>query len=144
MLARLTIRPQPRSRMPGTTARHMWNVPVTLTANVVAHSSSLTSQSGLFGPTMPAELTRMSTRPIRARAAATAPASVTSATTSASSDRSRVTTVIASWASRSALARPMPLAPPVMTATRSMVSLPWRQARSVDGWPGFLMASTVS
>ena len=58
--------------------------------------------------------------PIPARASLTAAASVTSATTSASADRSRVTTVIPSWASRSALARPMPLAPPVITAVRAM------------------------
>ena len=73
---------------------------------------------------MPAELTRMSTGPIASMAAPTAAGSVTSATTSASPDTSRVTTVIPSWPSRFALARPMPLAPPVMTAVRDMVFLP--------------------
>jgi len=64
MLATLTMRPQPRSIMPGAKARHRWKLPVTLTDIVAAHSASSTSHSGLFGPTIPAQLTRMSIGPM--------------------------------------------------------------------------------
>src|ERR1035438_10435338 len=72
MLAKLTILPQPFSRIPPTKARQRLKVPVTFTAKVAAHSSGVISHSGLFGPTIPALLIRMSTGPMRSAAAATA------------------------------------------------------------------------
>src|SRR6185436_18003037 len=118
MLAMLTMRPQPRSRMPGTNAWHVLKVPCTLTAKVCIQPSSGTSHSGTLGPTTPAEFTRMSTGPIRSAAARTAAASETSTRTSAPSARSSVTTVTPSAASRAAVAAPIPLRPPVTTAVR--------------------------
>ena len=69
MLAMLTMRPHPRSIMPGTTARVTLKMPCTFTSNVRAHSSGATSHIGSFGPTIPALLIRMSTRPTAATAA---------------------------------------------------------------------------
>ena len=63
MLARLTTRPQPRSRMPGTKIRMVLTVPRTLTSKTRCHSCAVVSSSGLFAPTMPAELTSTSTGP---------------------------------------------------------------------------------
>ena len=127
MLAKFTMRPQPLSRIPPTKARHRLNVPVTLTAKVAAHSSAVVSHSGLFGPTIPALLTRMSTGPMRSAAAATAAGSLTSVMMSAPGAMSSVMTSIASRVRRSAQARPSPLAPPVITAVRVIsASLPAR------------------
>jgi hypothetical protein len=63
MLARFTTRPQPRSRMPGTKIRIVFTVPSTLMSRTRRHSSAVVSSSGLFAPTMPAELTSTSTAP---------------------------------------------------------------------------------
>ena len=70
----LTTRPQPRSSIPGTTARAMKNGPFTLVAITISHVSALVSQK-LVGSVMkrsetkriprPALLTRMSTGPRR-------------------------------------------------------------------------------
>src|SRR4051794_38019628 len=119
MLAMLTIRPQPRSRMPGTNARQVWKMPLTLTAKACSHRSTGPSHSGTFGPTMPAELTRMSTGPACAAAASTAAASVTSTRRSAPPVTSSVMTRTPSSASRAAVAAPSPLMPPVTTAVRA-------------------------
>ena len=64
MLARFTTRPQPRSRMPGTKTRMVFTVPSTLMSRTRRHSCAVVSSSGLFAPTMPAELTSTSTGPI--------------------------------------------------------------------------------
>src|SRR5579859_5495012 len=120
MLARLTTRPQPRSRMPGTKTRMVLTVPRTLTSRTRCHSGVVVSSSGLFAPTMPAELTSTSTGPRRAATARSAASSVTSAVTSAGPDRSRVMTVRPSARSRAALAAPRPLAPPVTSAVRGI------------------------
>ena len=124
MLARLTTRPQPRSRMPGTKTRMVFTVPRTLTSRTRCHSCVVVSSSGLFAPTMPAELTRTSTGPIRSATSRSAASSVTSAmmstVTSAGPDRSRVVTVRPSARSRAALAAPSPLAPPVTRAVRGI------------------------
>src|SRR6187200_478635 len=122
--ARLTIRPQPRSTMPGTTARHRWKVPSTLTSKVRRHSSSDSSQSGRFGPTTPALLTRTSTVPTAATARSTCSVSATSTRWSAPSARSRVTTRRPSARSRSTQAAPRPLIPPVTTAVRTTTEPP--------------------
>ena len=135
MLEKLTIRPHPRSRMPGTTARHRWKVPRTLTANVRSQSAVETSHSGWFGPMTPAELTRMSILPNPATAEATASSSATSTTTSAPAARSSVTTSVPSARNRSAVARPRPLIPPVTSARRVMSVLRFAPARERRG-PG--------
>ena len=64
ILARFTTRPQPRSRMPGTKIRIVFTVPSTLMSRTRRHSCAVVSSSGLFAPTMPAELTSTSTGPI--------------------------------------------------------------------------------
>src|SRR5690349_21043541 len=120
MLARLTTRPQPRSHMPGTKTRMAFTIPSTLTSRTRCHSCVVVSSSGLFAPTMPAELTRTSTGPIRPATSRRAASSVTSAVMSAGPDRSRVVTVRPSARSRAALAAPSPLAPPVTRAVRGI------------------------
>src|SRR5690349_8821344 len=120
MLARLTTRPQPRSHMPGTKTRMAFTIPSTLTSRTRCHSCVVVSSSGLFAPTMPAELTRTSTGPIRPATSRSAASSVTSAVMSAGPDRSRVVTVRPSARSRAALAAPSPLAPPVTRAVRGI------------------------
>src|SRR5690242_11675065 len=120
MLARLTTRPQPRSRMPGTKTRMAFTMPRTLTSRTRCHSCVVVSSSGLFAPTMPAELTRTSTGPIRPATSRSAASSVTSAVMSAGPDRSRVVTMRPSPRSRAALAAPSPLAPPVTRAVRGI------------------------
>jgi hypothetical protein len=118
MLAMFTILPHPRSTICGTNARQVLNVPVTLTAKVLAHSASSTSTSGLLGPTMPALLTRMSIGPTSATTEAIADESDTSTVMSAPSAMSSVNTRMPSVTRRCAAARPSPLAPPVMSAVR--------------------------
>ncbi len=49
--------------MPGTNAWQVLKVPRTFTAKVRSQPSSGISHSGAFGPTTPAELTRMPTGP---------------------------------------------------------------------------------
>ena len=50
MLAMFTIRPHPRSTIPGTNARQVLKVPVTLTAKVVDHSRVVDLDEWLVGP----------------------------------------------------------------------------------------------
>src|SRR3954471_2188993 len=106
--------------MPGTKTRMAFTMPRTLTSRTRCHSCVVVSSSGLFAPTMPAELTSTSTGPIRSATARSAASSVTSAVTSAGPDRSRVVTVRPSARSRAALAAPSPLAPPVTRAVRGI------------------------
>ena len=122
MLARFTTRPQPRSRMPGTKVRIVFTVPSTLMSRTRRHSCAVVSSSGLFAPTMPAELTSTSTEPIWSATWRSAASSVTSAVTSAGPLTSRVITVRPSARSRAALAAPSPLAPPVTRAVRGMTA----------------------
>jgi hypothetical protein len=63
MLAMLTIRPQPLSRIPGMTARHRLNTPFTLTEKVRCHSASVLYQNGLFGPNNPGAIDEDVDRP---------------------------------------------------------------------------------
>ena len=106
------------------------------------HSSRGYSQDGTVGPAMPALLTMTSTAPWRstadAKTLATASASVTSTVAvltsprpasaravSASSvaSRSQSATAAPEPSSRSAMARPIPCAPPVTTAFRPFKSM---------------------
>ena len=54
----LTIRPQPASIMPGTTAWQHWNVPVRFTSRTRFHDSRLILRNG-ENPSSPALLTRI-------------------------------------------------------------------------------------
>src|SRR5580692_1376132 len=118
----LTIRPQRRCRIPGTTARVHRNVLVRLASTIACQSSSVTSSSGrpAWPQTPPALLTRMSTAAIAAKNSATSAGLVRSAT----SLSTRWTTA-PSPASASAIAAPMPCAVPVTTAV-----LPARPGRA--------------
>src|SRR3954447_9757184 len=122
MLAKLTTRPQPRSRIPGTNARIALTVPSTLTSRTRRQSSGEVSSSGWPGPTMPAELTSTSIGPISSAMPRSASWSVTSAETSAPC-RSSVVTVSPSARSRSAVAAPSPRPPPVTSAVLVVVPL---------------------
>ena len=59
--ARLMTSPLPRLTMEGRKARHIRNVPRTLTSNTSSHSSGVMSVSGATGPAIPALLTRIDT-----------------------------------------------------------------------------------
>src|SRR5215210_4757747 len=107
MLAKFTTRPQPRSTMPGTHARIMFTVPITLTSSTRRHSATVVSSSGSLGPTIPAELTSTSTGPISLATCCTASSSV---------------------------AAPSPLPPPVTSAVLLVVmSLPQNLSVGVAG-----------
>ena len=135
----LTMAP-PCSSMAGRTARHMRNVPVRLTAMISSHRLSDSSVVWEKEP-IPAMLQRLVMMPsssvLRATDVATACSSVTShcraralpplsaassfifsATAATASSMSRQATAAPSAARRRAVARPMPDAAPVTTATR--------------------------
>ena len=136
MDAVLTTWPTPCSIMSGTNVEMPWMTPHWLAPRIQRQSSSLKSQIGPPSPT-PALLWTRCTAPKRSsawsRKARTEAPSDTSVTTpmasapraasspSASfrgpSSMSAMTIFIPSVAARSATARPMPLAPPVITAT---------------------------
>ncbi len=69
--ARLTIRPYPRSTIPGITARLQKKTPSALIASTRFHSSSVTSTVCSERPGTPAQQTRTSTGPAAATAAFT-------------------------------------------------------------------------
>jgi hypothetical protein len=138
------IRPPPRSRMGPTTALAARKLPITLTSSTLRQSSASRSSNGprVRPAKMPALLTRISTPPNECPVALTASASsgseVTSATTPSASppsfstsatvapgsDRSATTTLAPAAASPTQIARPMPMAPPVTSATEPASSRP--------------------
>src|SRR6476620_6004790 len=107
----LTIRPKPRSYMCGSAARASRNGASSITARI---SRNISGGNSCTGATCcrPAQLTKISAWPATAAAA---PAL-----------RSATTTAAPSAASRTAQASPMPLAPPVTTATRPARFSPMR------------------
>src|SRR5260221_2375176 len=128
--------------MAGTIARQHKNGPVRLTSSTWRQSAGARSQLLALPPVMPALLTRMSILPKRARVADTAasmlPSSVTSTPvpftvstaptsaiviTKAAASRSHSATFAPEARRRSAIARPMPRAAPVTTATRPARSI---------------------
>ena len=132
MLTMALVESSPRAAAPfSSSGRADWltrNGPVEFTAKTWSHSATLTS-SKLLPLTIPALLTRVSSRPnfasISAMPLRTEASSATSITTgtisgcwpirrsSAASSRSRATTVAPSLRSFSAMARPFPDAAPV-------------------------------
>ena len=127
---RLTIEPPPLSFIARTASRQPRNVPSTLTALTLRQSASV-AVSMLPRTPMPALLTRMSRRPNAAITASTTARQRASSVTSWASTRSAsgpsptsaaslrsVATTFAPWPWNSAaVARPMPEAAPVMSAT---------------------------
>src|ERR1700678_1024814 len=120
----LTIRPQPRSFIAGTTARVHRNMVVRFASTTLRQASTGTSSSGrpTCPTTPPAVLTRMSTGPTAVKTSLTADGSVRSAAVSADPSRavgclSTRCTLAPSAARASAIAAPIPWAPPVTTAT---------------------------
>lgn len=118
----LTIRPHPASIMSGSTAWVQWKTPFRLTLMIRCQASKLRSVKRL-NPSTPAALTRMVIGPRSSLTAASASSTCVRSVTSAfcpnsESDglRSRAATRYPSARSRSAMARPMPEAPPVTTA----------------------------
>src|SRR5215475_10300312 len=123
--------------MCGTTARQQLNVPLRLTSSTSSQASGGYSQVRTLGPAIPALLTRMSTlsnaASVASRARSTASSTVTStakasirprafSSTAALSEslasRSQMAIAAPESRNRSAMARPIPCAPPVTTATR--------------------------
>ena len=114
----LIIRPQPASRMAGTTARAQKKAPVMLTSIALFHSSTGSSQNGamVMREKTAALLIRMSIRPNAESAApAIAPAAASSAT-SVSMPSARPPPVSISASTAAALA-------PFMSATTGIA--PW-------------------
>src|SRR5262245_43066872 len=131
-----TMLPPPRSRMAGTTVLVSTNAPTRLIRSTSAKSAALISVSGARSLTA-AELISASTPPSSARvvstrrcasasiptspatASALPPTFVIASTTSASGSgrRPKTTTRAPSAANSSAVARPMPVPPPVTMAT---------------------------
>jgi hypothetical protein len=127
-----TSRPQPRSYMPGSTARESRNGASTMSRCMKRHVSGGNSCTGWMRCT-PAQFTRMSTSGISTVSSATvsdrstchAVPPISAATTSAwAPSRSATTTRAPSAASRRAHASPMPLAPPVTKAVRPARPMP--------------------
>ena len=132
----MTIEPPPASRIAGIAALVPRNTPLALMSITRSHSSSLVSSTLLTTP-MPALLTSMSNFPKRLTAADTADpqadSSVTSSLTNthsppasliaasvrrpSSSSTSPITTFAPSCANILASVAPMPLAPPLISAT---------------------------
>src|SRR5712691_5414291 len=129
-------RPSRRSRIEGSTARVQYSAPFRLMPMTRSHSAVSRSLKKRFGTLVPAQLTRISMRPCRARIAAEArttaclslvstasasalpPACLISASVSASAAarRPETTTVAPALASSTAAPWPMPLPPPVTQA----------------------------
>jgi hypothetical protein len=110
----LTIRPQPRSLIPGANARISRIDAMTWSSQSPFQSSSVSSSSER-AKLVPALLTRMSTGP-GARSAIRSAAS--GSVTSIPSPRETRSTFAPSASSMSAVAAPIPLVAPVTTATR--------------------------
>src|SRR5262245_49430228 len=123
--------------MCGTTARQQLNVPLRLTSSTSSQASGGYSQVRTLGPAIPALLTRMSmpsnAASVASRARSTASSTVTStakasirprafSSTAALSEslasRSQMAIAAPESRNRCAMARPIPCAPPVTTATR--------------------------
>ena len=137
MDAVLTMCPDPWATRRGTNAEIPWSTPQKSTAMIHSHSTRSNSQAGRFLPTVPALLQTTSTRPnsltVRSASALTSSAEVTSVLTaitrpgepasrpaesaSEPSSMSDITTFRPTFANCSHSANPMPLAPPVTTAT---------------------------
>src|SRR5438034_4398166 len=121
----LTIRPNPCSYMCGSAARASRNGASSITARI---SRNISGGNSCTGATCcrPAQLTSTSAWPARAAASKSAARSTSTArppmrpatAAAAPALRSATTTAAPSAASRVAQASPMPLAPPVTTATR--------------------------
>src|SRR3954451_1294538 len=122
-----TTRPQPRSTIPGSTARVVRRPPLKLMSITRSQNASSVSRNGLAS-SQPALFTRMSTGPTCSTAAATDSESVTSSFTAipsisraaawaSCSSRSATTTLRPSAARATAIPRPIPRAPPVTIAT---------------------------
>ncbi|CAH0327762.1 hypothetical protein SRABI128_06437 [Microbacterium sp. Bi128] len=119
------IRPHFCCRISPTTSRQQRKTPVRSTAIVSFHMASVMSSSG-DSVSRPALFTRMSMLPSRDRAAAKAAFTLASSETStamlpAAPDRSRMATLSPLAVKASAMALPMPLAPPVTTTARPSV-----------------------
>src|SRR5688572_62 len=129
----LMIEPPPRARIRGTAYLMHSSVPRTLIAIVWSHAAMSMSAARATGPVTPALFTRMSGPPPAvsncANSAATDDSSLTSAVTalapiSAATRESRVpsrpaiTTCAPAATKRRAIAAPMPVPPPVTSATR--------------------------
>ena len=145
-LDRLMIEP-PVGFIAGSAARQPRNVPSTLTRYISRKSASVVDSMSPKRP-MPAELSKTSRRPWRATRSATTRGQASSSVTSRTavvcgapsaaasaarpiSSRSVATIVAPSAARRSAAARPMPDAAPVMSATLPAT----RPARAVSFMP---------
>src|SRR4051794_12051531 len=129
-LATLTIRPAPRSIIPGMAARAQRNAPRTFTSKTRHQSSGATSHVGMRRPLMPALFTSSSTAPTAANARSTDSGDPTSSSTArppispatastCASVRAATTTDQPSSASARATFAPIPRPPPVTRATRS-------------------------
>ncbi len=118
--ATLTMRPAPLASRSSRHARTVVMAPVRFTASARSHSRTYPSSSRRPPAATPAALTSTSTGPYRSRTPATAPATAAGSVTSTggSPPRSKVATSSPSATSRSAVARPIPLPPPVTIATR--------------------------
>src|SRR3954452_7487793 len=126
----MTIRPRPRSSIPGITARqHRWT-PRTFTSKVRHHSPGSVSQERESREPVPALAKSSSTGPVSATARSTASREVTSSSTARppisdatastwSRERAPTTTSKPSAASARAAFAPIPRPPPVTSATRS-------------------------
>src|SRR5262245_11473929 len=142
--------------MCGTTARQQLNVPLRLTSSTSSQASGGYSQVRTLGPAIPALLTRMSTRSnaasVASRARSTASSTVTStakasirprafSSTAALSEslasRSQMAIAAPESRNRCAMARPIPCAPPVTTATRPERSI-WFMLAPVLKFPQFI------
>ena len=127
--------------MTGTIARQHRKMPVRSMSRTRRHSSGGYSHVGAFGPVIPAFATRMSMppkRPAVAAAAASTCSTLTTSTAAVWTSPSDASSPAAVWSiagsqsqsetraperkKRSAIARPMPWAPPVTTARRPVRS----------------------
>src|SRR6185503_6068334 len=154
----LTMRPKPRSSIPGSTTRTGRYVPPTLIAMLRSHSAGSDLERGAIGSTMPAQFTRIDAGPTQRAVASprswTWRSSATSAvcasawpperlivfTTSSSSGalRDASTTDAPRAASVSATARPSPRPAPVTMATcplrgATAATIPKGSIRSANG-----------
>jgi hypothetical protein len=141
MDATLTMRPYPRATMPGMTARFEKKTPSALIPMTRRHSSSVTSTVASDAPGTPAEHTRTSMGP-SSRCVASTAASISaeldtsplsaSTPSAAAPWTSNDATRAPSASSRRAVAAPIPLDPPVTSATlpekRSALPMALRQA----------------
>ncbi len=113
----MTIRPQPRSAIPGAKWRMSANGATTLSSNDARKSSSVVSSSGMTRA-VPALLTRMSTAPpARSAIASAAPGAVTSIPSLRETESTRAP----ASSSRATTAAPIPRPPPVTTAVRPLM-----------------------